>query len=369
MNTRPLSENDGRELIVIASPYSPTERDLVDAVKSTPNSRLAMFEKTSAMVVPAKVDESQGDEQKKRRKKRKKKWTKPAGKPKRPLSAYNIFFAKERIVMLGKDVPTAEQEALKKKVHCKTHGKISFAVMARTIGAKWKRLHANEKKIFEDRAREEKARYLVQLTSWKDSQKNGKSIDGPDADKRGYDHIPAIAGQKCQIEVGSGGVHSHKEVTTDYRPAFPTPDLSAKLPTADMAMPLSHGTNRRNSNLLRILLEEENRSRYMSLLRLQSNQANQCRYPQSDPGFYALNEVPRRMSMPRETIPGPQSIQPYNVDAMYSDRSLFGNLQSSQSPSLHDFNNTQYLQILENYVTIARINQQKRIISAYSNGS
>ena len=38
--------------------------------------------------------------------------------------------------MLGKDVPTAEQEALKKKVHCKTHGKISFAVMAKNNSVK-----------------------------------------------------------------------------------------------------------------------------------------------------------------------------------------------------------------------------------------
>jgi hypothetical protein len=58
--------------------------------------------------------------------------------------------------MLGKDVPTAEQEALKKKVHCKTHGKISFAVMARTIGAKWKALDSNDKKSYEGRAREKR---------------------------------------------------------------------------------------------------------------------------------------------------------------------------------------------------------------------
>eukprot|EP00536_Pseudo-nitzschia_multiseries_P005094 jgi/Psemu1/189698/e_gw1.92.84.1 len=60
--------------------------------------------------------------------------------------------------MLGKDVPTAEQEAQKKKVHCKTHGKISFAVLARTIGARWKALESEDRKTFEDRAQTEKAR-------------------------------------------------------------------------------------------------------------------------------------------------------------------------------------------------------------------
>lgn len=62
--------------------------------------------------------------------------------------------------MLGQDIPTPEQEAQKKKVHCKTHGKISFAVMARTIGARWRSLGPDEEKTFEDKGRKEKERYI-----------------------------------------------------------------------------------------------------------------------------------------------------------------------------------------------------------------
>jgi hypothetical protein len=57
------------------------------------------------------------DEKKTRRKK---KWKKPADKPSRPLSAYNLFFAEERARMLGDDAPTPEEEERKRKIHCKT---------------------------------------------------------------------------------------------------------------------------------------------------------------------------------------------------------------------------------------------------------
>lgn len=120
-------------------------------------------------IVKAKGDASSLETVKKSRRKRK--WKKPRDKPNRPLSAYNLFFARERALMLGDDAPTPEQEALKKRVHCKTHGKIGFAVMARTIGAKWKTLEPQQKKVFEDMAKKEKERYQVELTAWKNAQR------------------------------------------------------------------------------------------------------------------------------------------------------------------------------------------------------
>jgi len=101
---------------------------------------------------------------------KKKKWKKPKDKPNRPLSAYNLFFAKERADMLGDDVPSPEQEALKKRIHCKTHGKIPFAVMAREIGAKWKALDDETKKPFVEKATKLKEKYLVELSAWKETQ-------------------------------------------------------------------------------------------------------------------------------------------------------------------------------------------------------
>jgi len=92
--------------------------------------------------------------------------------PKRALSAYNLFFhfERDRILRNCSDLPvTAEEVAavavrhharfLTKKgprPHRKSHGKIGFAELARTISARWKGLDPKTKAIFEDRARVEK---------------------------------------------------------------------------------------------------------------------------------------------------------------------------------------------------------------------
>lgn len=122
---------------------------------------------------PAKVVAEKMAEKKKRRKK---KWKKPKDKPNRPLSAYNFFFQSERTLMLGADAPSDEEERIKKRVHCKTHGKIGFADMARMIGGKWKALEYEKKKVFEYRAMKEKDRYVTELAIWKEGQQD-KSDD------------------------------------------------------------------------------------------------------------------------------------------------------------------------------------------------
>jgi len=122
--------------------------------------------------VPSKLmgkEVSENLDEKKRR--RKKKWKKPKDKPSRPLSAYNLFFQSERSRMLGADAPSQELENRKKKIHCKTHGKIGFAEMARAIGGKWKSLETDKKRIFEELAKKEKERYSAELGAWKDTQK------------------------------------------------------------------------------------------------------------------------------------------------------------------------------------------------------
>lgn len=347
MNTRSILERND-DVLLSAPSFSSKEQDLGDLMKTNPTTRLSMLGETSPMNVPTKETGKIGDEKKKRRKKRKKKWTKPEGKPKRPLSAYNIFFAQERILMLGKDVPTAEQEALKKKVHCKTHGKISFAVMARTIGAKWKALGANDRKIYEDRAREEKARYLRELTVWKEAQKNGVSAGGSGIGKLLDDDM---------TRPGMAGMSSQSPGMSDLR-------MDSSL---DGAMPLSQGNNGQNSNLVRLILEEENRNRYLSLLRLQ-NQANQNRFPPIDQATFPLSGVPRRVSAPIDSMAGSQPMQQrFNADAMFNDRALLRNVQGPQNPPLQEYN-SRYYQALEEYATILQLEDQQNRIAGGFNG-
>jgi len=322
----PSLPNHNSEILMAPDSYS-KERDFVEQVKAVPSTSLELFDKASMDVLhkSTNVTVKDGDEQKKRRRKRKKKWTKPIGKPKRPLSAYNIFFANERVLMLGQDIPTPEQEALKKKVHCKTHGKISFAVMARTIGAKWKALGSHEKKSFDDKARKVKAKYLIELNAWKEKQKEESLV----TKSVGYEEVEDVS----TIATRKGSVNTEFNRLRSDETVIPTsvPDLNAEL---------------------RLILQYENRRRYLSLL--QNNpltdyiRANQNGYyTQIDQSL--LHGLSQRVAVPTS----------YGLN-------IGRDIQGFQNVPFTEHSN-QYLQSLEEYAAMLRFRQRK-IMMGYGMG-
>ena len=133
-------------------------------------------------------------------------------KPKRPLSAYNIFFRQERQKLLGEgesnedvvgqgsieeakdgdDVedkkPAAVADVLgsKKRKRGKPHHKVTFEQMAKIIGQRWKELESDEtkKKHYQDIALKDKERYQAEIVAWKQqrnalSSKYRKKNDAP----------------------------------------------------------------------------------------------------------------------------------------------------------------------------------------------
>eukprot|EP00542_Grammatophora_oceanica_P013411 CAMPEP_0194043960 /NCGR_PEP_ID=MMETSP0009_2-20130614/15522_1 /TAXON_ID=210454 /ORGANISM="Grammatophora oceanica, Strain CCMP 410" /LENGTH=361 /DNA_ID=CAMNT_0038688361 /DNA_START=42 /DNA_END=1127 /DNA_ORIENTATION=- len=111
-------------------------------------------------------------------------WKKDSDKPKRPLSAYNLFFQHEREKIITSNPDATFEETMhkirntprpKKRRHRKSHGKIGFAELARTIAEKWKGLGSEERNIFESKAAEEKAAYKEELDQWtKDREERAK---------------------------------------------------------------------------------------------------------------------------------------------------------------------------------------------------
>lgn len=87
-------------------------------------------------------------------------------KPKRPLSAYNLFFRDQREMLL-KVLPC---RAGMSQEHGK-HGKITFQELAKTIGAKWKQVPALEKQRYEDIASVGRNEYNKIVKEWKEQQK------------------------------------------------------------------------------------------------------------------------------------------------------------------------------------------------------
>ncbi|KAL7562645.1 hypothetical protein ACA910_015386 [Epithemia clementina (nom. ined.)] len=89
-------------------------------------------------------------------------------RPKRPLSAYNLFFQSERQRILA-TCPVRLQGAPSRR----GHGKMGFAEMAQTVAAKWKVIDADTKAGFDALAKQEKIRYRQRVAEWKQRQEKG----------------------------------------------------------------------------------------------------------------------------------------------------------------------------------------------------
>jgi phage baseplate assembly protein W len=109
-------------------------------------------------------------------------WKKPQGKPKRPLSAYNMFFTYQRNRIVAEEEDEQTLEAFKKgvqdilgtpkerRVHRKTCTGIGFQDLARRIAEKWKAIDPEQKAVLDGFANEEMSRYKEAVKVWKDKE-------------------------------------------------------------------------------------------------------------------------------------------------------------------------------------------------------
>jgi len=132
---------------------------------------------------------------------------KPADMPRRPLSAYNLFFSEERERILkeiedkeggearveneeskedesNSEVDANKPKALlrplipsekKRRPHRKTHGKISFQELARMVGERWKTLPEDRRKYYKELANEDMKRQKIAMEEYYAKQNATKS--------------------------------------------------------------------------------------------------------------------------------------------------------------------------------------------------
>lgn len=87
------------------------------------------------------------------------------GKPRRPLSSYNLFFKHARAKILEKT--PSKYEGGKPR---RSHGKIGFASLARSVAAQWNNIEPDDRKKFDQLAAEDKERYNREMEVWKAEQ-------------------------------------------------------------------------------------------------------------------------------------------------------------------------------------------------------
>jgi len=111
-------------------------------------------------------------EEKDERKKKTGRKKKPKGSPRRPLSAYNIFFKEERIRILAslpKQDPTVKKGSRVRK-NRNPHHKISFATLGKTIGSRWKQIDKASRAHYEELAKKDSERYAREMKAFQEKQ-------------------------------------------------------------------------------------------------------------------------------------------------------------------------------------------------------
>lgn len=121
---------------------------------------------------------------------------KPKDRPKRPLSAYNIFFKEERARILS-EIPGEEAEADEEdtsgsdktpagsKRKKSPHGKIGFESLAKAIGRRWKSLEGERSAYYKSKAAEDMGRYKKEMEVFlaKQAEKKKAEEQSAEADK------------------------------------------------------------------------------------------------------------------------------------------------------------------------------------------
>lgn len=112
----------------------------------------------------------------------------PDGYPKRPLTAFNIFFRCQRVKLIGQGcdkndeclttIELKEQIAVAaasgtkcgtKRPHRKTHGKISFGDLGKIISSRWKNIEPKIKEVYDEQASRESKRYKIAVNKFNET--------------------------------------------------------------------------------------------------------------------------------------------------------------------------------------------------------
>eukprot|EP00522_Entomoneis_paludosa_P006198 CAMPEP_0172446344 /NCGR_PEP_ID=MMETSP1065-20121228/5958_1 /TAXON_ID=265537 /ORGANISM="Amphiprora paludosa, Strain CCMP125" /LENGTH=279 /DNA_ID=CAMNT_0013197435 /DNA_START=112 /DNA_END=951 /DNA_ORIENTATION=+ len=165
-----FGNNDNTLLKQVLPAAAPVSSPLIDnlcmAGVAAPNATQSFWQTAVSNVVPNTVvsQQQQVDQQQQQ----------VSEKPKRSLSAYNLFFQAERKKLL-QSLPDRPSQGKGRKPR-NSHGKLGFAEMARLVSAKWKKITPEEKAPFDELAKRDTLRYKREMQEWKSQNEQPKNV-------------------------------------------------------------------------------------------------------------------------------------------------------------------------------------------------
>lgn len=146
-----------------------------------------------------------------------------ASKPTKNLSAYNFYFKDQRRKMLEK-LPIRPEGKPRR-----SHGKIGFSEMAKTIAAGWKSIDPESRSYYEYLAKQDKERYVREMEEWKGQQ---QVLDQGKLSSYLHSKGDADAG-RCPAG-GDGEVELRPDAYGSAPGAFMSPSTGTPLETASL---------------------------------------------------------------------------------------------------------------------------------------
>ena len=145
---------------------------------------------------------------------KKKRTKKPKECPRRPLSAYNVFFKEERTRIL--DALAAENAANAENEEAP--GKIGFENLAKTIGARWKKVPADDLARYRELAKMDHVRYTDEMKVYEEKlhRMKEKEEEANNAVKKQEDAVREAA--KGAADAAAAAIPAQSASSTNVRP-------------------------------------------------------------------------------------------------------------------------------------------------------
>ncbi|KAL7562598.1 hypothetical protein ACA910_002707 [Epithemia clementina (nom. ined.)] len=133
-------------------------------------------------------------------------------KPKRPLSAYNLFFQAHRRKLLAERPVRPEGIPIRRGGG---HGKVGFAELAKTVAAKWKAIDPGTKKYYDQMAQQEKIRYKERVAKWKEQQQQ-QDQDQENSSQKSFQASTTSTKDEEKEKAGKGNESSRSMTVTGF---------------------------------------------------------------------------------------------------------------------------------------------------------